>query len=329
MVLGRQARIATRPLALRDLPDPTPGPKEILVRIAACGVCRTDLHIIEGDLLPHLLPLVPGHQAVGRIAACGTGTARFRPGDRVGIAWLRHTCGRCSFCRAGRENLCDGSRYTGWDAHGGYADYAIVNEEFAYAIPDGFSDAAAAPLLCAGIIGYRALSRSRVLPGQTLGIFGFGSSAHIVAQIARHRGCEVYVATRDASHRRLAEDIGAAWTGDTFDMPPAVLDGAIVFAPAGEVVPPALRALRKGGTLAVAGIHLSDIPPLVYDTCLFQEKTLTSVASNTRAEGGELLREAAAIPLQPRVTTFPLNEANEALLALARDGISGTAVLVP
>ena len=329
MVLERQARIATRPLALRDLPDPTPGPKEILVRIAACGVCRTDLHIIEGDLLPHLLPLVPGHQAVGRIAACGTGTARFREGDRVGIAWLRHTCGRCSFCRAGRENLCDGSRYTGWDAHGGYADYAIVNEEFAYAIPDGFSDAAAAPLLCAGIIGYRALSRSRVLPGQTLGIFGFGSSAHIVAQIARHRGCEVYVATRDASHRRLAEDIGAAWTGDTFDTPPAVLDGAIVFAPAGEVVPPALRALRKGGTLAVAGIHLSDIPPLAYDTCLFQEKTLTSVASNTRADGGELLREAAAIPLQPRVTTFRLNEANEALLALARDGISGTAVLVP
>jgi propanol-preferring alcohol dehydrogenase len=329
MVLERQARIATRPLALRDLPDPTPGPKEILVRIAACGVCRTDLHIIEGDLLPHLLPLVPGHQAVGRIAACGTGTARFREGDRVGIAWLRHTCGRCSFCRAGRENLCDGSRYTGWDAHGGYADYAIVNEEFAYAIPDGFSDAAAAPLLCAGIIGYRALSRSRILPGQTLGIFGFGSSAHIVAQIARHRGCEVYVATRDASHRRLAEDIGAAWTGDTFDTPPAVLDGAIVFAPAGEVVPPALRALRKGGTLAVAGIHLSDIPPLAYDTCLFQEKTLTSVASNTRADGGELLREAAAIPLQPRVTTFRLNEANEALLALARDGISGTAVLVP
>jgi len=329
MVLERQARIATRPLALRDLPDPTPGPNEILVRIAACGVCRTDLHIIEGDLLPHLLPLVPGHQAVGRIAACGTGTVRFREGDRVGIAWLRHTCGRCSFCQAGCENLCDGSRYTGWDAHGGYADYAIVNEEFAYAIPDGFSDAAAAPLLCAGIIGYRALSRSRILPGQTLGIFGFGSSAHIVAQIARHRGCEVYVATRDASHRRLAEDIGAAWTGDTFDTPPAVLDGAIVFAPAGEVVPPALRALRKGGTLAVAGIHLSDIPPLAYDTCLFQEKTLTSVASNTRADGGELLREAAAIPLQPRVTTFRLNEANEALLALARDGISGTAVLVP
>lgn len=329
MVLERQARIATRPLALRDLPSPTPGPREVLVRITACGVCRTDLHVVEGDLPPHLLPLVPGHQAVGRIVACGTGAARFREGDRVGIAWLRHTCGRCSFCREGRENLCDGSRYTGWDAHGGYAEEASVNEEFAYAIPDEFSDAEAAPLLCAGIIGYRALSRSRVLPGQNLGIFGFGSSAHVVAQIARHRGCAVYVATRDASHRRLAEDLGVAWTGGTFDTPPVLLDGAIVFAPAGEVVPPALRALRRGGTLAVAGIHLSDIPPLVYDACLFQEKTLTSVASNTRADGRELLREAAAIPLQPRVTTFPLNEANEALLALAGDGIRGTAVLVP
>jgi propanol-preferring alcohol dehydrogenase len=329
MVLERQARIATRPLEFRDLPDPTPGPHEVLVSIAACGVCRTDLHVIEGDLETHRLPLVPGHQAVGRIAACGPGASRFREGDRVGIAWLRHTCGRCSSCRAGSENLCDGSRFTGWDADGGYAGQAIVNEAFAYAIPDGFSDTAAAPLLCAGIIGYRALSRSRVLPGQRLGLYGFGSSAHIVAQIARHRGCEVYVATRDASHRRLAEDIGAVWTGDTLDTPPAPLDGAIVFAPAGEVVPPALRALRKGGTLAVAGIHLTDIPPLVYDTCLFHEKTLTSVASNTRDDGHALLREAAAIPLQPRVTTFPLIEANEALIALARDGVSGTAVLVP
>jgi propanol-preferring alcohol dehydrogenase len=329
MVLEQQAPITTRPLVLRELPSPNPGPREILVRIAACGVCRTDLHVIEGDLLPHRLPLIPGHQAVGRIVTCGTRASRFREGDRVGIAWLRQTCGRCSFCREGRENLCDGSRYTGWDAHGGYADEAIVDEEFAYAIPDEFSDVAAAPLLCAGIIGYRALARSRVLPGQTLGIFGFGSSAHIVAQLARHRGCEVYVATRDASHRRLAEALGAAWTGDTFDTPPAPLDGAIVFAPAGEVVPPALRALRRGGTLAIAGIHLSDIPPLVYDTCLFQEKTLTSVASNTRADGSELLREAASIPLEPRVKSFPLSEANEALLALARDGVSGTAVLVP
>jgi len=329
MVLERQARVATRPLTPRELADPAPGPKELLVRVAACGVCRTDLHVVEGDLQPHRLPLVPGHQIVGRVAALGAGASRFREGDRVGIAWLRQTCGTCAYCREGRENLCDGSRYTGWDADGGYAEYAVANEAFAYAIPEGFSDAEAAPLLCAGIIGYRALRRSRVEPGQSLGIFGFGSSAHIVAQLARHRGCDVYVATRDAAHRRLAEEVGALWTGDTFAPPPVPLDGAIVFAPAGEVVPPALRALRKGGTLAVAGIHMSDIPPLAYDLCLFQEKTLTSVTSNTRADGEELLRDAAAIPLRPRVTTFHLSEANGALLALARDGIRGTAVLVP
>jgi propanol-preferring alcohol dehydrogenase len=329
MVLLRQARIAARPLALRDLDDPAPGPAEILVRVAACGVCRTDLHVIEGDLETHRLPLVPGHQVVGRVAACGAGASRFLAGDRVGIAWLRGTCGSCAFCRGGRENLCGASRYTGWDADGGYAEYAIVNEEFAYAIPDRFSDAEATPLLCAGIIGYRALRRSLVGPGQKLGLYGFGSSAHIVAQLARHRGCEVYVATRSASHRRMAEELGAAWTGDTWDAPPVPLDGAIVFAPAGEVVPPALRALGKGGTLAVAGIHMSDIPPLAYDLCLFQEKTLTSVTSNTRADGDALLREAAAIPLRPWVTTFPLSEANDALLTLANDGIRGTAVLVP
>jgi propanol-preferring alcohol dehydrogenase len=329
MVLGHQARIATRPLALVDLPDPVPGPEEILVQVLACGVCRTDLHVIEGDLPPRRLPIVPGHQAVGRVAACGAGASRFRTGDRVGIAWLRGTCGSCAFCREGRENLCESSRYTGWDAHGGYADHAIVHEGFAYAIPAGFSDTEAAPLLCAGIIGYRALSRSRVRPGQKLGLFGFGSSAHIVAQLARHRGCDVYVATRDASHRRLAAELGAAWTGDTFDAPPVPLDSAIVFAPAGEVVPPALRALGKGGTLAVAGVHMSDLPSMDYDTCLFHEKTVTSVASNTRADGEALLREAAAIPLRPRVTTFALAEANDALLALAADGVRGTAVLVP
>lgn len=329
LVLERQAPIAARPLEIRDRPDPVPGPAEILVRVAACGVCRTDLHVIEGDLEPRRLPLIPGHQIVGRVAACGAGASRFVPGDRVGIAWLRKTCGSCAFCRAGRENLCGGSRYTGWDDDGGYADYATVNEAFAYAIPDRFSDVEAAPLLCAGIIGYRALRRSRIEPGQKLGLFGFGSSAHIVMQLARHRGCAVYVATRSASHRLLAEELGAAWTGDTWDAPPVPLDGAIVFAPAGEVVPPALRALGEGGTLAVAGIHMSDIPPLAYDPCLFQEKTLTSVTSNTRADGIELLREAAEIPLRPLVTTFPLSDANDALLALANDGVRGTAVLVP
>ena len=329
MLLAQQAPIATRPLAPTDLPDPTPGPSEILVRVSACGVCRTDLHVVEGDLPPRLLPVVPGHQAVGRVETCGAGASRFRAGDRVGIAWLRGTCGSCSFCRERRENLCDASRYTGWDANGGYADHAIVHEGFAYAIPAGLPDAEAAPLLCAGIIGYRALRRCQVRPGQKLGLYGFGSSAHIVAQIARHRGCEIYVATRGASHRRLAEDLGAAWTGDTFDAPPVPLDAAIVFAPAGEVVPPALRALGKGGTLALAGVHMSDLPSMSYDACVFHEKTLTSVTSNTRADGEELLREAAAIPIRPRVTTFPLAEANEALLALSRDAIRGTAVLVP
>jgi propanol-preferring alcohol dehydrogenase len=329
MVLRRQARVTTRPLALQDLADPTPGPEEILIRVAACGVCRTDVHVIEGDLPARLLPLVPGHQVVGRVVASGPGASRFRPGDRVGIAWLRETCGSCAFCRGGRENLCGASRYTGWDAHGGYAEAAVVRESFAYPIPAAFSDAEAAPLLCAGIIGYRALRRARVEPGQKLGLYGFGSSAHLVAQIARHRGCDVYVATRDASHRRLAEELGAVWTGDAPDTPPVPLDSAIVFAPAGEIVPSALRALGKGGTLALAGVHMSDLPPMRYDECLFHEKTLTSVESNTRADGEELLREAAAIPLRPRVTTFGLGEANDALLALVHDGINGTAVLVP
>jgi propanol-preferring alcohol dehydrogenase len=329
MVLERQARIGTRPLAHLDLPDPTPGPAEVLVRVAACGVCRTDLHVIEGDLPPHRLPLVPGHQVVGRVAARGSGAARYRIGDRVGIAWLRATCGGCAFCGDGRENLCDGSRYTGWDADGGYAEYAVADESFAYGIPEPFSDVDAAPLLCAGIIGYRALQRARVAPGARLGLYGFGSSAHIVAQLARHRGCDVYVATRDAAHRRLAEDLGAVWTGDTFEAPPAPLDAAIVFAPVGAVVPPALRALGKGGTVAVAGIHLSDLPSMPYGACLFHEKTLTSVTSNTRADGDALLREAAAIPLRPRTAPYSMSEANEALSAVASDAVSGTAVLIP
>jgi len=329
MVLERQARIDSRPLAPRDLPDPTPGPHELLVRVRACGVCRTDLHVIEGDLAPRRLPLVPGHQVVGHVATLGSAASRFRVGDRVGIAWLRGTCGSCAYCRSNRENLCGDSRYTGWDADGGYAGYALADEAYVYAIPESFSDVDAAPLLCAGIIGYRALRRARVAPGSRLGLYGFGSSAHIVAQLARHRGCEVYVATRDAAHRRLAEELGAVWTGDTADPPPAPLDAAIVFAPVGDVVPPALRALGKGGTVAIAGIHLSDLPSMPYGACLFDEKTLTSVTSNTRADGEELLREAAAIPLRPRTTTFPLAAANEALAALASDAVFGTAVLIP
>jgi propanol-preferring alcohol dehydrogenase len=329
MVLIRQNPIDLRPLVLQDLPDPAPGPGEIAIRVAACGVCRTDLHVIEGDLAPRKLPLVPGHQVVGRVEASGPGATRFRSGDRVGIAWLRGACGVCPRCRSGAENLCAASRYTGWDDDGGYAERAVVPEDFAYAIPDAFGDAEATPLLCAGIIGYRALRRSRIEPGGRLGLFGFGSSAHIVIQIARHRGCEVHVATRGEGHRRLAAELGAAWTGDAFDLPPGPLDAAIVFAPAGEIVPGALRALGPGGTLALAGIHMSEIPPLDYASCLFHEKTLTSVESNTRSDGEQLLHEAAAIPLRPRVTEAPLASANEVLIALRHDGVRGTAVLVP
>jgi len=329
MVLDRQALIATRPLVSRMLPDPVPGPGEILVRVAACAICRTDLHVIEGDLAPRRLPLVPGHQVVGRVQARGEGCSRFTIGARVGIAWLRSTCGRCEWCRKGSENFCESSRYTGWDADGGYAELACVPEAFAYAIPGVYGDAEAAPLLCAGIIGYRALRRSRIEPGGRLGLYGFGSSAHIVAQLARHRGCSLYVATRGQAHREAAEAAGASWVGGTFETPPALLDAAIVFAPAGEVVPPALRALRKGGTLALAGIHMSVVPAMDYASCLFHERTLTSVESNTRADGEDLLREAAEIPLRPRVTTHTLSAANEVLGALAGDRLSGTAVLIP
>src|SRR5262245_1641976 len=262
LALAKQAPIATRPLEIVDAPEPEPGPGEIRVCVTACAVCRTDLHVIEGDLPPHRMPLVPGHQVVGRVEALGDGATRFRAGDRVGIAWLRGTCGRCDACRRGDENLCPYSTFTGWDADGGYAEKAIVPESYAYSIPESFDDATATPLLCAGIIGYRALTRSRVPHDGKLGLYGFGSSAHVVIQLARGRGCDVYVATRDAKHRKLAEELGARWVGGTTDVPPVPLDGAIVFAPVGDVVPPALTSLRPGGTVAIAGIHLTDVPAL-------------------------------------------------------------------
>ncbi len=328
MLLRSTGPIADRPLERAEIEDPRPGPGEVRVRVRACAVCRTDLHVIEGDLPSRRLPLVPGHQVVGTVDLLGEGCTRLRLGERVGIAWLRGTCGTCAFCRSGSENLCESSRYTGYHADGGYAELAVVPEAFAYRIPDAFGDVEATPLLCAGIIGYRALRRSGIEPGGRLGLYGFGSSAHVVLQIARHRGCEVHVATRGESHRELARRMGAAWVGETFDVPPVPLDAAIVFAPVGDIVPPALRSIRKGGTVALAGIYMTPVPAMDYGECLFHEKNLRSVEANTRADGEDLLREAAAIPLRPEVTTFPLEQANEALIRLKQDRIDGTGVLV-
>jgi alcohol dehydrogenase, propanol-preferring len=328
MILERQAPIESAPLAARDVPVPEPGPGEVRVRVRACGLCRTDLHVIEGDLPPRKLPLIVGHQFVGVVDSVGPGAARFRSGDRIGIAWLRHTCGVCAYCRSGRENLCESSRFTGYHADGGYAEYAVVPEAYAYAVPEVFGDAEATPLLCAGIIGYRALERSETPAGGKLGIWGFGSSAHVTIQVARARGIEVYVATRGEKHQALARELGASWVGGALDPLPVKVDGGILFAPAGEIVPIALRSIQKGGTLAIAGIWLSAIPPLDYERELFYERNLRSVTANTRADGEALLREAAGIPLRPRVTTFPLEEANRGLALLKGDGLNGTGVLL-
>jgi len=328
MLLRSQAPIATAPLVSGELALPDPGPGELRVRVRACATCRTDLHVIEGDLPPRRLPLVPGHQVVGTVEAPGPGATRFRTGDRVGIAWLRSTCGACRYCRAGRENLCESSTHTGWTHDGGYAEYCCVPEAFAYAIPPGFDDAEATPLLCAGIIGYRALLRSRVPRGGRLGLYGFGSSAHITLQVARSWGCAVHVLTREPARQRLAVSLGAAWAGAPGDALPGALDAAIVFAPVGGLVPVALRAVDKGGTVALAGIHMSDMPAMAYEPHLFWEKTLRSVTANTRADGEALLAEAAAIPIRPRVTRYPLSDANRALVDIKTSDVEATAVLM-
>ena len=328
MLLRAQAPIATAPLDATEVSTPEPGPGELRVRVRACATCRTDLHVIEGDLGPRRLPLIPGHQGVGEVEALGTGADRFRRGDRVGLAWLRRACGTCRRCVAGRENLCEASAYTGWTHDGAFAQYALVPDAFAYAIPRGIDDAEAAPLLCAGIIGYRALLRSEVPRGGRLALWGFGSSAHVTLQVARHWGCTVYVSTRDPGHRRLALELGAAWAGGPGAALPTKVDAAIVFAPAGELVPVALRNLDKGGTLALAGIHMSEVPAMAYEPHLFWEKTLRSVTANTRADGEALLAEAAAIPIRPRVQRYGLTDANRALQDLAADRVEGTAVLL-
>lgn len=328
MVLDEIAPIESSPLAWRDVPTPEPGAGHVRLKVRCCAICRTDLHVIEGDLPKARLPIIPGHQVVGVVDRLGEACRRLRIGQRAGSAWLRSTCGACDFCRAGRENLCVRPTFTGYHADGGYAEYAVVPEEYAYEIPGVFADVEAAPLLCAGIIGYRALRRSALPPGGRLGIYGFGSSAHVVIQLARHRGSEVFVVTRGAAHRELARRLGAAWVGEDASAMPAEVDSAILFAPAGTLVPPVLERLRKGGTLAIAGIYLSPIPALDYEKHLFYEKNVVSVTANTREDGRDLLAEAAQIPVRPHTVVYPLRDANRALQDLKADRISGTGVLV-
>src|SRR5712691_10442903 len=322
-VVHQPGPMSTGPLRLIDRARPEPGQGELLIRVLCCGVCRTDLHLAEGDLRPKAPDVTPGHEVVGEVVEAGPGTVRFRPGDRVGVAWLAGTDGSCRYCRRGAENLCPRSVFTGWDIHGGYAEYVVAADAYVHAVPAGFSDAEAAPLLCAGIIGYRALLRAELAPGGTLGIWGFGGSAHLTAQIAIAQGAAVHVFTRAAAARELALELGAQSAQDSFDPTPEPLDAAIMFAPAGELVPAALAALDRGGTLAIAGIHLSGIPALNYQRHLFQERTLRSVTSNTRADADEFLRLAERLRLRVAVTTYPLDQADRALADLTADRVTG------
>jgi propanol-preferring alcohol dehydrogenase len=315
------------PLRLVERADPHAGPGEVRVKVSTCGVCRTDLHLAEGDLAPHGSDVVPGHEIVGIVDELGAGSSRFEVGERVGVAWLRHTCGVCRFCRRGDENLCIAPRFTGWDADGGYAEYAVVDEQYAYRLPSGFNDEHAAPLLCAGIIGYRALRRTELPAGGRLGIYGFGGSAHLAAQVAMSEGATVHVMTRSPEARSLALALGAASAGDTFDAPPEPLDAAILFAPAGDIVPAALSALDRGGILSIAGIHLSDIPPLRYADHLFEEREVRSVTANTRADGEEFLALASRIGISVETVGYPMSAADAALADLAHDRVNGAAVL--
>jgi propanol-preferring alcohol dehydrogenase len=326
-VLDKPAPIESAPLSLRELPDPAPRAGEIAVDVSVCGLCRTDLHVIEGELAPRRAAIVPGHQVVGRVAALGEGAGRFALGARVGVAWLWRACGACGYCLRGDENLCRAPTFTGWHENGGFAERVRVPEAFAYALPESLDDDSAAPLLCAGIIGFRALRRSGIRAGGKLGLYGFGSSAHIALQIARHWGARVFVVTREASHRALALELGAEWAGDLDARPPEPLDASVLFAPAGTLVPPALEALAPGATLACAGIHMSEVPALDYARHLFEERTLTSVTANTRADGRELLSLAAEIPLRPRTTAVEFARANQGLLALKNGLIVGSGVL--
>jgi alcohol dehydrogenase, propanol-preferring len=317
-----------RPLQWRKMPEPNPGRGEVLIQVSACAVCRTDLHIIDGELTQPKLPLVPGHEVVGRIVQTGQDAARFRPGDRVGVPWLAWTCGQCEYCRSGKENLCDSARFTGYSVDGGYASLMLADQRFCFAIPEKFSDAEAAPLLCAGLIGYRALSKTE--EAKRLGIYGFGAAAHIISQVARVQGREIFAFTRpgDEAGQQFARSLGAVWAGGSADLPPCPLDAAIIFAPAGPLVPQALRAVKKGGIVVCGGIHMSQIPAFSYDL-LWEERVVCSVANLTRADGDQFLPLAAQVPVKTSIQMFPLGEANEALARLRSGKIKGAAVLLP
>jgi propanol-preferring alcohol dehydrogenase len=325
-ILRHPRPVEQSPLEAVDLPDPTPNDDEVLLRVHACGICHTDLHTVEGEISGKL-PIVPGHQIVGVVEEVGASVKEVRIGDRVGVPWLYHTCGECEFCRSDRENLCDNAQFTGFHVNGGYAEYAVAPAAFVVGIPDGFDDAHAAPLLCAGIIGYRALRLSGVRPQQTLGLYGFGASAHIAIQIAVRWGCEVYVATRGAEHQQLAKELGATWVGRAEDLPDDTLHAAVMFAPDGGLVPEALRALRKGGTLALAGIYMTPISEMKYEL-LYHERIVRSVANATRDDARQLMQLAGQIPLRTEVQTFPLEDANRALAALKHSEIHGAGVLI-
>jgi len=325
-LLRAPAKVETNPLEFADVAVPVPDEGEVLIRVHACGVCRTDLHVVEGELPPRKSPVIPGHQVVGAVEKLGKDARRFAVGARVGVAWLHGTDGTCQYCRSGAENLCDHPEFTGYTVNGGYAEHIVAPEKFVYAIPEGFPDEQAAPLLCAGIIGFRCLRLSGIKPGSRLGFYGFGAAAHVAIQVARHWKAEVYASTRDARHQKLALELGAAWAGGTLDEPPKKLDSAIVFAPAGEIVPAALKALKKGGVLVLGGIHMSPIPSFSYDL-LYEERVIRSVANNTRQDGEDFLKVAAGIPIRTHVQIFPLRDANRALNALKNDAIPGAAVL--
>jgi propanol-preferring alcohol dehydrogenase len=325
-LLRAPAPVESNPLLLSEVPLPAPSQGEVLIRVSACGICRTDLHVTEGELPPKKQPVIPGHQVVGMIEQLGPGTSLYPIGTRVGIPWLHQTCGVCEYCRSGRENLCNAPLFTGYSVDGGFAEYTVAPEAFVYPIPDGFGDLQAAPLLCAGIIGFRCLRLSGIARGGNLGIYGFGAAGHVCIQVARHWGCHVFVCTREEKHRALALELGAMWAGSATEKPPERLNASIIFAPAGELVPPALEALKKGGVLVLGGIYMSPTPSFPYNL-IYHERSIRSVANNTREDGHDFLRVAAEIPVRTEIQLFPFAEANQALNALKHDSVRGAAVL--